>query len=150
MSTPRALRQSLVLRLTSAGFLIFWCLLAAFPIFWIAVMSFKSPVDAFAANPLDVMTGPETKASGKGLSIPDIVMLLAAIYLVWRVSAKGLPRLIAANAPEGWKWLWWIGGVLAIGLGVVIGFATIPPVMAGIKAALGTLGEQILGLTTEH
>ena len=36
MSTPNAMRQPLALRLTSAGFLLgLWCLLAAFPLFWI-------------------------------------------------------------------------------------------------------------------
>ncbi|NNG03542.1 MAG: carbohydrate ABC transporter permease, partial [Inquilinus sp.] len=71
MSTPRAMRQPLALRLSSAGFLTFWCLLAAFPLFWIAVMSFKVPLDSFAANPLQVIFGPETRAAGKGLSVLD-------------------------------------------------------------------------------
>ena len=44
MSTPKSLREPLALRLTSNGFLVFWCLLAAFPLFWIAVMSFKGLV----------------------------------------------------------------------------------------------------------
>ena len=74
MSTPRAMRQPLALRLTSAGFLAFWCLIAAFPIVWIGVMSFKSPVDAFASNPLDVIFGPATRAAGNGLSLLDIVV----------------------------------------------------------------------------
>ena len=64
MSVPKALQQPLSLRFASAGFLAFWCLLAAFPIFWIAVMSFKTPVDAFAANPFAVIFGPETRARG--------------------------------------------------------------------------------------
>ena len=72
MSTPRAMRQPLSLRLTANGFLAFWCLLAAFPLFWIAVMSFKVPVDSFAANPLAVIFGPETRAAGKGLSPADV------------------------------------------------------------------------------
>ena len=66
MSTPRALRQPLALRLSSAGFLALWCLIAAFPLFWILVMSFKIPVDSFAANPLSVVFGPATRAAGKG------------------------------------------------------------------------------------
>ena len=66
MSTPRSLRQPLALQLTSTGFLAFWCLLAAFPLFWIGVMSFKVPVDAFAANPFSVIFGPATRAAGFG------------------------------------------------------------------------------------
>ena len=38
---PRALRQPFFLKVTTGIFLGFWCLLAVFPIFWIAVMSFK-------------------------------------------------------------------------------------------------------------
>ena len=79
MSTPTALRRPFSLTLASNGFLIFWCLLAAFPIFWIAVMSFKVPVDAFASNPLHVIFGPETRAAGKGLSVLDILAGLSAI-----------------------------------------------------------------------
>ena len=45
----RATAQPLSLKVVSGAFLAFWCLLAAFPIVWIAVMSFKSPRDAFAA-----------------------------------------------------------------------------------------------------
>ena len=81
MSTPRALRQPLSLRLFSAAFLVFWCIIAAFPIFWIAVMSFKSPVDAFAASPWDVIFGPATRAKGNGLSVPDIILGLAVLFL---------------------------------------------------------------------
>ena len=35
---PRALRQPFFLKVTTGIFLGFWCLLAVFPIFWIAVM----------------------------------------------------------------------------------------------------------------
>lgn len=150
MSTPRALRQSFGLRFTSAAFLIFWCLFAAFPIFWIAVMSFKTPIDAFAANPVSVVLGPETRANGDGLSILDILILLSALYAVWFAAAKWLPGVIARNAPAGWAWLWWIGGSLLIGLGVVIGFGLVPPGMEIINRNLGALGEPIVGLTTEH
>ena len=60
MSTPKSMRQPLSLRLTSGGFLGLWCLVAAFPLFWILVMSFKLPVDSFAPNPLAVVFGPAT------------------------------------------------------------------------------------------
>ena len=73
MSGPRALRQSFALRYGSGLFLALWCLIAAFPIFWIMVMSVKSPLDAFAVNPLDVLAGPATLAAGKGLSLLDLV-----------------------------------------------------------------------------
>lgn len=151
MSTPRALRQPLALKLTSAGFLIFWCLLATFPIFWIAVMSFKVPIDAFAANPISVIMGPETRAAGKGLSALDIVVLLSGLFAVYLAATKWLPGIIRRYAPEGWTWLWWIGGVAALAIGfVAIGFGLLPPGMRVLNAAAGSLGEPLIGLTTEH
>ena len=75
---PKTLQQPLSLKITSTGFLAFWCLLAAFPIFWITVMSIKEPVEAFSSNPLDVIFGPLTRKQGKGLSLLD---LSAGVFL---------------------------------------------------------------------
>lgn len=110
MSTPRALRQPISLRLFSGGFLAIWCVVAAFPIFWIGVMSFKVPVDAFASNPLSVIYGPETLAAGKGLSIPDIVMGLLIIVLTMWLASKWLPGQVRRYAPWNQSWLGWIIG----------------------------------------
>ena len=90
--SSRALRQPFGLRLTSNVFLVFWCLVAAFPIFWIAVMSFKSPVDAFDSNALNVIFGPETLAKGNGLSLLDIALGIAVIWGTIVVSTKTLPN----------------------------------------------------------
>ena len=94
MSTPRALRQPLSLRITSGAFLALWCLIAAFPIFWITVMSFKTPVDAFDANPLNVIFGPATRARGHGLSLFDIVMGGAVLWVTVQLAAKALPGMV--------------------------------------------------------
>ena len=91
MITPTALRQPLSLRMTSAGFLVIWCLLASFPLFWIMVMSFKEPVDSFASNPLAVVFGPETRANGKGLSILDIAAGLVVLWYTVRLAVRKLP-----------------------------------------------------------
>ena len=91
MSTPKAMQQSFALRFSSGAFLAFWCLLASFPIFWIAVMSFKSPVDAFAASPWDVITGPATRANGDGLSVLDILVGLVVLYFAIRWAFTWLP-----------------------------------------------------------
>ena len=99
MSTSRALRQPLALRLTSAGFLAFWCLLATFPLFWILVMSFKIPVDSFAANPLSVIFGPATRAAGKGVSIVDIVIGGLVLWWTARLAMRGLPKVVEACSP---------------------------------------------------
>jgi len=71
MKDVSSLRQPLSLRLSSYFFLIFWCIVAAFPIFWITVISVKLPIDAFNSNPLNVIFGPVTLTQGKGLSFID-------------------------------------------------------------------------------
>ncbi|MBT8455284.1 MAG: carbohydrate ABC transporter permease [Rhodobacteraceae bacterium] len=151
MSTPKALRQPLSLRIGSAAFLIFWCLLAAFPIFWIGVMSFKVPVDAFAPNPLDVIFGPETRARGKGLSILDIVVGLVVLWWASRIAMRQLPKLVEKYSPFGLVALGWIVAALAFGVAfVVVFFGILPPVMGFLNNITGPLGVTVLGLTTEH
>jgi multiple sugar transport system permease protein len=151
MSTPRALRQPLGLRLASGGFLGLWMLLAAFPIFWIAVMSFKSPVDAFSASPWAVLTGPTTRADGNGLSILDIVLGLAVLIAALRMAFRSLPQWVARFTPQGWGLVGWIGGVILYALAfLVVFFFILPLVLSGLNAIAGPLGQPILGLTTEH
>ena len=148
---PRAMRQPLALRLSSAGFLAFWCLLAAFPLFWIAVMSFKVPIDSFAANPLQVIFGPETRAAGKGLSVLDIIVGIAVLWATARLATRWLPGVVTRYAPFGQIWFGWIAGSLLFGfVFVVIAFGALPPILNGLNAILGPLGAPIIGLTTEH
>ena len=60
MSEPHALRLPTWLKLTTAGFLLGWVLVALFPFFWIGLMSIRNPVDALSSNPLDVLFGTTT------------------------------------------------------------------------------------------
>lgn len=151
MSTPRAMRQPFGLRLASGGFLAFWCLIAAFPLFWIAVMSFKSPVDAFASDPADVIFGPFTRAAGQGVSVLDIVLGLAVIAGAYKVAADLLGRGVARFAPPGFAWLGWIIASLVFAIGfVLVFFGILPPVLSVLNDLFGPLGEPIIGLTTEH
>ncbi|GAL35135.1 various polyols ABC transporter permease component 2 [Vibrio maritimus] len=57
---PRAFRQPVSLKLTTNALLAVWVVVASFPLVWIAVMSFKLPMDSFASNPLQVLMGFET------------------------------------------------------------------------------------------
>ncbi|MEM6712293.1 MAG: carbohydrate ABC transporter permease [Pseudomonadota bacterium] len=149
MSTPKALQQPVSLRLLSGSFLGFWCLLAAFPIFWIAVMSFKAPVDAFAANPFDVVFGPETRARGNGLTLVDIVAGLTVLYLAFRVAVVRLPVLVRAYAPWGNLALGWIVGALVFSIAsIAVFFGLLPPILGTINTLLGL--DTLIGLTTEH
>ena len=72
-------------RLASAGFLIFWSVLALFPLFWIVVMSFKLPLDAFADSTIQVIIGTVTREQRGGISVIDILAGLAMFYAVYRV-----------------------------------------------------------------
>ena len=151
MSTPRALRQPLILQLCSAGFLAFWCLLAAFPLFWIMVMSFKLPVDSFATNPLSVIFGPATRAAGKGLSIIDIVIGITVILGTVALATRWLPNAVRTYAPSGLIAFGWIVGALAFGIGfILVFFGLLPLLLDALNGILGPIGSPIIGLTTEH
>lgn len=151
MSTPVALRQPWSLRLTSAGFLTFWCAIAAFPIFWVAVMSFKVPLDAFSSNPFNVIFGPETRASGHGLSIADIALGLTVLFFTVRLAFRWLPGAVKRYAPNGQVWLGWIvGGIMYALAFLIIFFGILPVLLGGINSLLGSWGEPVIGLTTEH
>lgn len=151
MATPKALRQSAALRFGSAGFLTLWCLIAAFPIFWILVMSFKSPVDAFAANPLDVIFGPATRAEGDGISIMDIIFGLMVLWFSYRFAFRNLPEMVARFTRPGTVVLGWVIAVLGFALAfIVLFFGILPWVMVAVNAITGPLGDPVLGLTTKH
>lgn len=151
MSTSKAMQQSFVLRLSSGTFLAFWCILAAFPIFWIAIMSFKSPVDAFAASPWDVITGPATRANGDGLSILDIILGLVVLYLSIRWAFTRLPGMVRQNCPPAYIALGWLLGAVAYAVVfVLLFFGLLPLILNILNGFLGPLGTPVLGLTTEH
>jgi len=146
-----ALRQPASLRATSGVFLAFWCLLAAFPIFWIAVMSFKEPVEAFSSNPLAVIFGPHTRANGKGLSFLDLVLGIAAVVLTVRLALRWLPNAVRRHTPVGHRWLGWILGTTLFGVGVAVVFLELLPALLGVlNDGLGPLGVPLIGLTPEH
>jgi trehalose/maltose transport system permease protein len=145
------MRQPLGLKITSGGFLILWCIIAAFPIFWIAVMSFKTPVDAFDGNALNVIMGPATRAAGLGISILDIIAGLAVMWGTFRLGARTLPHMVKSHAPKNMEWMGWIIGVAALAIGfLVVFFAVLPAVLGVLNPILGPLGTKVIGATTEH
>ncbi|WP_171102016.1 MULTISPECIES: carbohydrate ABC transporter permease [unclassified Ruegeria] len=149
--SSRALRQPLSLRLTSNIFLAFWCLVAAFPIVWIVVMSFKSPVDAYDSNALNVIMGPATLATGNGLSVLDIILGIVVIWGTVIVATKKLPSMVLSYTKPGQHWFGWIIGVLALLIGfLVVFFVVLPAVLNVLNPLFGPLGRDVLGLTTEH
>lgn len=147
----KLMQQPLGLRITSGAFLALWCVLAAFPILWIAVMSVKSPIDAFNGNPLTVIFGPETLARGQGLSLLEIILGLALLYLIVRFAVKQLPRLVSEYTPVGWIVLGWAVGAAVFALiSLVLFFGVLPWLTGALNPWLGPLGVDVLGLTTEH
>ena len=60
MIETKSMKQPFSLKLSSSLFVVIWCLIASFPIIWIAVMSIKLPIDAFSSNPIAVIFGPIT------------------------------------------------------------------------------------------
>jgi trehalose/maltose transport system permease protein len=145
MSGPKALRQSFALRYGSGTFLALWCLIAAFPIVWIMVMSVKAPLDAFADNPFEVLFGPATLAAGKGLSLLDIaIVALFVAASVW-AATKPLPRLAARVRHPVLGWL--VAGAGFALLWVVVARVVISPLMQA-DAAMGM--APFIGFTTEH
>lgn len=151
MMSSVAFRQPLYLRMTSAGFLVFWCIIAAFPIFWITVMSFKSPVDAFNANALDVVFGPQTRDKGLGISIFEIALFALGLWLAAKVILKHVPHwavMMRTSLPSALAWV-----VAAFGavIALILGFFVILPWLGQMfNPWLGPLGVDIIGFTTEH
>jgi multiple sugar transport system permease protein len=149
MSDARALRRPASLNAFIATGLVIWCILAAFPILWVAVMSVKVPLDSFAAKPWDVIRGPATLAQGKGLTFLDILVILGGLVLAGRLAVTLLPRLVRRASPPGWLALGWLVGAAAFGAAfVVAGFVLLPPVLRAVNGALGL--SPMIGFTTEH
>ncbi|MDE0208253.1 MAG: carbohydrate ABC transporter permease [Boseongicola sp.] len=146
-----ALRQPMSLKVLSNGFLAFWCIVAAFPIAWIAVMSFKTPIDAFDSNPFRVIFGPHTRANIGGLSLIDVLLGLALAGILVRQAIRWLPRKVVEYAPNGRTGISWLvgGGAYAL-VSLVLLVVVLPAVLGVLNPVLGPLGTSIVGLTTEH
>ncbi|MBM3521460.1 MAG: carbohydrate ABC transporter permease [Alphaproteobacteria bacterium] len=141
MHEAAALRPGPGLRLLTGGFLAFWLVLAAFPLLWIVVMSFKLPIDALAANPLAVVFGPATRAARGGIGLFDLALVvgvgLGAIRAV-RVLKRSMSRPVAL-------------AVVAVGA-LLVAVLVVPPLAAALRAipGLGALGTPFIGATLEH
>lgn len=138
------------LRLASNGFLVFWCLLAAFPIFWIMVMSVKLPVDSFDSNVFNVIYGPNTIAAGKGLSVFELICYLALFLGLGKFSMRGLRQFVLQIGfiPKGLAWLFAIVVFTSLVLATV--FLVMPKILSTVTPYLGILGAPIFGFTSEH
>jgi multiple sugar transport system permease protein len=151
MKDINLIRQPIGLRLSSYFFLIFWCIVAAFPIFWITVMSVKLPVDAFNSNPLNVIFGPATLTQGKGLSFLDITIGFAVLVATAKLSTSWLVSMVNKFSPSGFLWAGWIIGSMAFGISfIVVFFAIMPSMLSVLNDYAGELGNNIIGFSTQH
>lgn len=148
-TTIRALRQPAWLRLTSASALSLWLLVAAFPIFWIAMMSVKVPLDAFADSPMEVIFGPRTLAAGKGLTILDLLGYGLFLVVAGRGAMRWLPRAVPQLSLFRVRAFGWLIGLLALAAGIwAVGFHLLPALFGALNNALGL--DPLVGFTAEH
>jgi len=151
MSVPKSQRPPLRLKILSNGFLTLWCIIAAFPIVWITIMSFKTPFDAFDANPLNVILGPDTLNTVDGLSLAEIILGIALAWLLVLTARNWLPRQVVHYTPPGMIGFGWLVAALVFGIMTLILYLSVlPGVMGFVNPLLGPLGQDVLGLTTEH
>ena len=140
MEQARSLRHPLPLRMATAAGLGIWALIAAFPLFWVAAMSLKLPLDAFSPDPWQVILGFDTRQAVGGATWIDLAALASACALsVWFARRLG-PALRSGG---GW---FAAGAVIAAGTTVLCVLA----VMAARWLDAAFLAEPVLGLTTEN
>ena len=98
MDRAKSLEAPLALRLASGLGLGVWVLVAAFPLFWIAAMSFKLPLDAFSANAVQVVMGPATRDAVGGVSTAGLAMGLSAAVAATLAGHRTAPAAVIRAA----------------------------------------------------
>lgn len=148
--------QPLALKLVSGTGLALWVLVAAFPLFWIAAMSFKLPLDAFSSNPLQVVFGEVTRRSSGGWSTIGIAAAAVASYASY-LAGRSVENLAARLRIAGRVWTGWLFGALVFAIGLLLLFLVLLPLtVRSLEAALGAvpglrlLAAPVVGFTSEH
>lgn len=157
MEQTRALAIPFSLKLATGLFVAFWAILAAFPLLWITLMSFKLPVDAFASNPLRVIFGYATLSERGGLSAVAVVLGVAAIWLAFVAPSLYGRRTAKRLAPGHRTWLGWLTAGIVYLACLVVGFWWVLPAVVRVVEAIlaplpvvGLLSKPFLGITLEH
>jgi len=76
---------SLSLKVIVGISIVLWSFIALFPLLWVLIMAIKLPVDSFAANPLNVIIGPNTLKQVGGLSFINLIFLCFSIYIYFNL-----------------------------------------------------------------
>ena len=156
MSQARTLEQQATLKVVSALGLAIWVIVAAFPLFWISVMSIKLPVDAFSSSPLQVVFGDTTRRMSNGVSSVWVIAAVAVILLCHfglRRLGAFVEKLRLTGRGGGARFLVWMFFVAAAGAFAVF---VLPLIVRGLEAALATvpvlsaLSRPLFGYTGEH
>ncbi|PZO73551.1 MAG: ABC transporter permease [Mesorhizobium amorphae] len=155
--TPKALEPGFGLKVATILFVLFWTVLAAFPLVWIALMSFKLPVDAFATDPLAVIAGPATRENRGGLSVIGILFWLGAAFAFFLAATRLAPRTAAWLGPGGARPVGWLATAVLFLLALVLAAVWVVPVLiAGVERVfsfvplLDRLATPLIGFTGEH
>ncbi len=145
------------LRLTVALLAAVWAMVAAFPLLWITVMSFREPIDALSSAPLTVLLGPATRAADGGLSVLALLLGAAAVLtlgiLPGRFGAVAAQRLAPQQLPAlGWL----IAGVIYVAAAALLLLLALPAAIAAADwlvapiPLLRALGTPLVGVTLRH
>ena len=156
MAQTRALEHPLGLKIATAAFVVFWSVLAAFPLVWIVVMSFKLPIDAFADDPLQVILGYSTLERRGGISLAGAAIFVAAAWLFVREVSRHAGRIAGRLAPAAPALGWLVVSLVVLLAGFVLFWWLLPLLVQLVEAVLGAvpglrvLAQPLLGLTFEH
>jgi multiple sugar transport system permease protein len=157
MSTAQALRPGFGLKLATGLFLGTWALIAAFPLVWIAVMSIKLPIDAFASDPVQVILGTVTRTERGGLSALAIATYIVAMFLAYSAAGRLCASMVRTVAGlTGTLVAWLATTIVAVVTLAVLFFGVLPAAIGGVESALGQapllylLARPIVGVTMEH
>ncbi|MGL4636617.1 MAG: carbohydrate ABC transporter permease [Beijerinckiaceae bacterium] len=157
MADTKALQTPLSLKLLTAAFVALWTIVAMFPLFWVAVMSFKQPVDALSSNPLNVIFGPATRNISGGLSVLSLVLGIAVLVALYQAPVRYGQAFAARLAPQGRMAIGWIMAALIYLVGAAVLLFVLLPFVTNLVNAilspvplLGLLAKPIIGVTLEH
>ena len=150
----KAFDQPTSLKVASSAFLIFWLVIAAFPLLWIVFMSVKLPLDSFSSDPLQVIFGYRTRGAVGGLSLIDIAVWIAALIAAYQAVAQ-LTRPLATRMGGGVLG-WIVASVVTIAVTAGLLVFVLPPLLGAVTGALrqvpviGLIAEPVIGNTWQH
>ena len=137
-------RQPISLKLSSSLFVLIWCLIASFPIIWIAIMSIKLPIDAFSSNPITVIFGPVTSTQRYSLSFQDLFFCGLLLILFYKFREK-----LYNFYSKFIKYSYWVNITFFYIFSIIVFYFSFK-VLNYFTPALDIFNIKIFGYTFEH